>query len=115
MAEYVVITTSVGGSGNNIYRSGETVTEASFIPGSVPQLVKDGFLRPKEDKPVAPVAPVKQVETPEPTPDPSPVNTIKEYGDISANEIKIELDNKGIFYKEKAQKKELYALYSVQE
>jgi hypothetical protein len=87
MANYKVIALSVGGKGNKIFNSGDTVTELNFPEGNAAKLVEEGFLEliPSEETPeptvelpateievvdevpVAPEAETKAEETPEPT------------------------------------------------
>ena len=64
MKQYTVIALSVGGRGNKIFSSGDTVFENNFIPGRAEELVKQGFLKPVE----APAEPKPVVEL---TPDAS--------------------------------------------
>lgn len=53
MKQYTVIALSVGGRGNKIFSSGDTVSENDFIPGRAEELVQQKFL--KEYTPEAPV------------------------------------------------------------
>jgi len=84
MPNYKVIALSVGGKGNKIFNSGDTVTELNFPEGNAAKLVEEGFLElldaPEptvelpateievvDEVPVAPEAETKAEETPEPT------------------------------------------------
>ncbi len=76
MAQYKVIALSVGGKGNKIFNSGDTVTELNFPEGNAAKLVEEGFLEPidapeptvelpaKEVVPVALDAEIKVDEAP---------------------------------------------------
>lgn len=56
MRTFKVISLSVGGSNNKIFKSGDIVTENQFPQGNADKLVKGGFLKEiLEDKPKAPV------------------------------------------------------------
>lgn len=47
--EYTVITITLGGKGNKIFKSGDVVSEKDFNPGMPEELEKKGFLRKKEN------------------------------------------------------------------
>lgn len=47
---YIVICLSVGGLGNKIFKSGDSVTDANFPPGNAEKLVAEGFLKVDEEK-----------------------------------------------------------------
>lgn len=84
MAQYKVIALSVGGKGNKIFNSGDTVTELNFPEGNAAKLVEEGFLEPidapeptvelpakevvpVDEAPVAPEADAPIEDAPEPT------------------------------------------------
>lgn len=53
MAKYTVIALSVGGKGNKIYHSGDTVTDECWSEGRAKELEAQGFLKLiKEEKEV---------------------------------------------------------------
>ncbi len=52
MASYKVITLSVGGLNNKIYRYGEEVTEQAFGEKRIPFLIKGGYIVEVEAKEV---------------------------------------------------------------
>lgn len=130
MADYKVISLSVGGSNNRIYKSGDIVNESNFPPGNIPKLISDKFIKliPEKAKPqeatVVPKSVTKPViqEATHKTVDPvvaakpvveKPVeNEITPYTEITAGAIKKILDEKEVDYRVGASKKELYKIYS---
>lgn len=48
MAKYKVKTLYLGGLGNKIFKSGDTVTEKNFPEGNAAKLVKEGAIEPIE-------------------------------------------------------------------
>lgn len=61
MANYKVISASLGGLGNKVFKAGDNVTEKNFSKGNAPKLVEQGFLeeikgketpKPAKKKPV---------------------------------------------------------------
>lgn len=60
MKHYKVISLSVGGPGNQIFHSGQIVTEEHFLTGQADELVKQKYLQevsPKKDMVLAPAPP----------------------------------------------------------
>ncbi len=51
MAKYKVKTLYLGGLGNKIFRSGDTVTEKNFPKGNAEKLAKSGAIELIEEKP----------------------------------------------------------------
>lgn len=50
--KYTVIALSLGGKGNKIFNSGDTVTDANFPEGNAIELVKKGFIKAVDEVPV---------------------------------------------------------------
>lgn len=63
MKKYEVISLSVGGLNNKIFRSGDKVTAANFPQGNAEKLVAQGFIKEiLEETPIEPVEPTEPVE-----------------------------------------------------
>ena len=134
-AAYKVISLSLGGLKNKVFKKGDTVTQAQ-LDAPCATLVADSFIEPIEvsiPAPTAPAAPVaKKVEEPvaakpapveEPKAEPSLAAaaaaaaevdedevSIPAYSDVSVADIKAELTKKGVSFRVKDTKKALYAL-----
>lgn len=95
MANYKVISLSVGGLCKKIYSAGDLVTDASFPAGNAEKLVTAGHLELIED------APVQVAES---------TSTKPKYDSVNAADIKVLLTEAGVEYKSNASKAELYKL-----
>ncbi len=131
-AAYKVISLSLGGLKNKVFKKGDTVTQAQ-LDAPCATLVAGSFIEPIEASIPAPAAPVaKKVEEPvaakpapveEPKSEPSLAAaaaaaaevdedevSIPAYSDVSVADIKAELTKKGVSFRVKDTKKALYAL-----
>lgn len=112
MKEYTVIALSVGGLNNKVYSAGDTVKETNFKPGRADELVRLGFLNPKQN--VVKEEKVIPLVKPQPIP-PAPVqekdSEAKMIDEITVKELKEDLIKRGVSFKPNATKKELFDLW----
>lgn len=101
--EYKVISLSVGGLGNKVFKSGDIVNEANFESGLAPKLVEQGFLKPLSS------VKVKVVETETIETETSELKGIEDY---TANELKALIKGLGGQLPKVLNKTTLYKAYS---
>lgn len=104
MKTYKVIALSVGGLGNKIFSSGDTVVEGNFKAGRADELVAKGFLRLIDSSAEVietPIAPIIKDE----------VEAVKTLDEVSKAELIAELTERGVDFDATANKKTLYALW----
>lgn len=107
MAQYRVISLSVGGLRNKIYHSGEIVSSECWRDGRAAELAAQGFLE------LIPEGRVIKQETGEMDDgvqlgEGINLSEIKPIDDYTANEIKGILDERGVGYKTNESKADLY-------
>lgn len=122
MAKYKVIALSVGGNANKVYSLNDIVTEKNFPVDHAEKLVRLGFLEKisedeieENDKESSNDLGASSSDNGEgsdsgssnPNDDEGP----REYEDITGNEIKDFLKEKGVEFKSNASKKDVYKLY----
>jgi len=89
MKTYKVKALAVSGSGNNVYRSGDTVNDSNFPPGNAEELVKSGYLIPIDgSEQEAPYEKPEGGDSADDSTDGGGGEGPKEYDDISVKNLK---------------------------
>jgi hypothetical protein len=99
MKKYTVISLTVGGLGNKIFKYGDIVNESNFPKGNADVLVEKGFLKPVEES--------ETVAAPAPKSDVVPA---PEYSSVTKAELMEKLTADGILFDVRANKETLYDL-----
>lgn len=125
MKQYRVIALSVGGRGNRIFESGDTVTENNFTEGRAAELENQGFLKEigeTAEEAAPPAAEEAEVTEPNLAP-PATEETVEvkdaveetdEYKAITRNELMEQLTNADVEFSKNASKAELFALWKTE-
>jgi hypothetical protein len=100
--EYKVISLSVGGLGNKVFKSGDVVKTENFEAGLAPKLVEQGFLKALSSVDVEGVA----------IPTSSTTTELKDIEDYTANELKSLIKELGGQLPKVLNKATLYKTYS---
>jgi len=111
---YKVIALSVGGLGKMIFKSGDIVTDESFIPGRAVELVAQKFLEPIHPTEVNFHHGMNEVVKPtieETTTANAPEIEKKSYDEISVKELRNWLNDNNIEFPSTANKETLFNLY----
>lgn len=99
--EYRVISLSLGGRGNKVFKSGDIVFASQLVEENIPSLIEGGYIEPLVDK-------VEPKVEPDDTVEPEVEKSEKlDYKDITAKELKVLLGLED----STMTKKELYAEY----